>query len=102
MQVHGGPFNVGCRFCLPTTMGKQHIYVTFVYQLFLFMNIILFFQYSYQLKNCGFTRWVDPPAIDPYQTYIAKLEEVINKLKHELAEALCSPDTTRTSRLEML
>lgn len=39
--------------------------------------------YSHQPKNCGFTRWVDPPAIDPYQTY---------KLKQELAKALVLAD----------
>jgi len=51
-----------------------------------------FLQYSHQPKNCGFTRWVDPPAIDPYQTYIAYLEDVIDKLKQELAKALVLAD----------
>ncbi|KAG2565509.1 hypothetical protein PVAP13_7NG057700 [Panicum virgatum] len=51
-----------------------------------------FLQYSHQPKNCGFTRWVDPPAIDPYQTYIAYLEDFIDKLKQELAKALVLAD----------
>ena len=49
-------------------------------------------QYSHQLENCGFTRWVDPAAIDPYQTYIAYLENVIDKQKHELSEALATKE----------
>jgi hypothetical protein len=50
-------------------------------------------QYSTQAENCGFSQWVHPPAIDPYQQYIDYLEDVIiYNLKWELSEALASPD----------
>jgi hypothetical protein len=41
---------------------------------------------STQAENCGFSQWVDPPAIDPYQQYIDYLEDVvIYNLKRELS-----------------
>jgi hypothetical protein len=50
-------------------------------------------QYSTQAGNYGFSQWVDPPAIDPYQQYIDYLEDVIiYNLKWELSGALASPD----------
>jgi hypothetical protein len=49
-------------------------------------------QYSYDSKNCSFSQWVDPQAIHPYEEYITYLEGRMEKLKHELAEALTPPD----------
>jgi hypothetical protein len=58
-----------------------------------FGNVFFPLQYSTQAENYGFSQWVDPPAIDPYQQYIDYLEDVvIYNLKWELSEALASPD----------
>jgi hypothetical protein len=55
-------------------------------------------QYSTQAENCGFSQWVDPPPIDPYQQYIDYLEDVIiYNLKPELLEALASPDPSSST-----
>jgi hypothetical protein len=55
-------------------------------------------QYSTQAENCGFSQWVDPPAIHPYQQYIDYLEDVvIYNLKRELSEALASPDPSSSA-----
>jgi hypothetical protein len=55
-------------------------------------------QYSTQAENCGFSQWVDPPAIDLYQQYIDYLEDVvIYNLKRELSEALASPDPSSSA-----
>jgi hypothetical protein len=54
-----------------------------------FGNVSLPFQYSTQAENYGFSQWVDPPAIYPYQQYIDYIEDVIiYNLKRELSEAL--------------
>jgi hypothetical protein len=50
------------------------------------------FQFSDDDDNCGFSQWVDPPAIDPYQDYINYLHDiVIYNLQRRLDEALASP-----------
>jgi hypothetical protein len=55
-------------------------------------------QYSHQQGNCGFSQWVDPPAIGPYQEYIDYLEEVfIYNLNWRLSEALASPDPSSSA-----
>jgi hypothetical protein len=51
------------------------------------------FQFPDDDDNCGFSQWVDPPTIDPYQDYINYLHDiVIYNLKRRLDEALASPD----------
>jgi hypothetical protein len=63
-----------------------------------FGNVSCLLQYSTQAKNCGFSQWVDPPAIDPYQQYIDYLEGVvIYNLKRELSEPLASPDPSSSA-----
>jgi hypothetical protein len=50
-------------------------------------------QFSDDDDNCGFSQWVDPPTIEPYQDYINYLHDiVIYNLKRCLDEALASPD----------
>jgi hypothetical protein len=69
--------------------------------LIIFLWLVTFFcllQYSTQAEDCGFSQWVDPPAIDPYQQYIDYLENVvIYNLKRELSEALASPDPSSSA-----
>jgi hypothetical protein len=77
---------------LPICMGKQcpQISSSSFFGLAMFSFLL---QYSTQAENYGFSQWVDPPAIDPYQQYIDYLEDVvIHNLKRELSEALTSPD----------
>jgi hypothetical protein len=66
-----------------------------------FFGLLTFFcllQYSTQTENCGFSQWVDPPAIRPYQGYIDYLEHVvIYILKRELSEALASPNPSSSA-----
>jgi hypothetical protein len=51
------------------------------------------FQFSDDDDNCGFSQWVDPPAIDPYPDYINYLQDiVIYNLKRRMDEALASLD----------
>jgi hypothetical protein len=51
------------------------------------------FQFSDDDDNCGFSQWVDPPAIDPYQDYINYLHDiVIYNLQRRLDETLASSD----------
>jgi hypothetical protein len=55
-------------------------------------------QYSTQAENCGFSQWVDPPAIDSYQQYIDYPEDVvIYNVKRELSEVLASPDASSSA-----
>jgi hypothetical protein len=51
---------------LPICMGKQcpQISSSSFFGLVTFSCLL---QYSTQAENCGFSQWVDPPAIDPYQ-----------------------------------
>ena len=82
---------------LPTCMGKQcpQICSSSFFGLLTFSCLL---QYSTQAENCGFSQWVDPPAIDPYQQYIDYLEDVvIYNLKRELSEALASPDPSSSA-----
>jgi hypothetical protein len=61
---------------LPTCMGKQCPQICSSS----FVGLVTFsclLQYSTQADNCGFSQWVDAPAIDPYQQYIDYLEDVI-------------------------
>jgi hypothetical protein len=77
---------------LPICMGKQcpQISPSSFFRLVMFSCLL---QYSTQAENCGFSQWVDPPAIDPYQQYIDYPKDVIiYNLKRELSEALASPD----------
>jgi hypothetical protein len=77
---------------LPICMSKQcpQISSSSFFHLVVFSYLL---QYSTQAENCGFSQWVDPPAINPYQQYIMYLEDVvIYNLKRELLEALASPD----------
>jgi hypothetical protein len=51
------------------------------------------FQFSDNDDKCGFSQWVDPPAIDPYQNYTNYLHDIaIYNLQRRLDEALASPD----------
>ena len=82
---------------LPTCMGKQcsQICSSSFFDLLMFSCLL---QYSTQAENCGFSQWVDPPAICPYQEYIDYLEDVvIFNLKRELSEALASPDRSSSA-----
>jgi hypothetical protein len=77
---------------LSTCVGKQHLHKSFSIN-FLISNVLLvFLQYSYYPNNYSFATWVDPPAIHPYEVYITYLEGRIDKLQHELAEALTPPN----------
>jgi hypothetical protein len=60
----------------PICMGKQcpQISSSSFFRLVTFSRLL---QYSTQAENCGFSQWVDPPPIDPYQQYIDYLEDVI-------------------------
>jgi hypothetical protein len=56
-----------------------------------FANVFLLFVVPTQTEKCGFSQWVDPPDILPYQEYIDYLEDVvIYNLKRELSKALAS------------
>ncbi|CAN6163071.1 unnamed protein product [Urochloa humidicola] len=48
----------------------------------------------YAPGNCKFTKWVDPPAIDPYQEYIAYLHLIIADLKREIDNTPAPEDDT--------
>jgi hypothetical protein len=62
-----------------------------------FVNVFLPFAVLHPTRS-GFSQWVDPPAIDPYQQYIDYLEDVvIYNLKRELSEALASPDPSSSA-----
>jgi hypothetical protein len=77
---------------LPICMSKQcpQISSSSFFHLVVFSYLL---QYASLAENCGFSQWVDPPAINPYQQYIMYLEDVvIYNLKRELLEALASPD----------
>jgi hypothetical protein len=51
------------------------------------------FQFSDDDDNCGFSQWVDPSSIDPYQDHINHLHDiVIYNLKRRLDKTLSSPD----------
>jgi hypothetical protein len=70
----------GNDICSSTMLGL----LTFIFSIF---------QFSDDGDKCGFSQWVDPPAIDPYQDYINYLQDiVIYNLKRCLDEALASPD----------
>jgi hypothetical protein len=78
---------------LPTCMGKQCTQICSSCFVDFLLTFSCLLQYSTQSENCGFSQWVDPPAIDPYQQYIDYLKDiVIYNLKRELSEALASPD----------
>jgi hypothetical protein len=82
---------------LPICMGKQcpQISSSTFFGLVTFSCLL---QYSTQAENCGFSQWVDTPAIDPYQQYIDYLEDVvIYNLKWELSEALASLDPSSSA-----
>ena len=49
-------------------------------------NYRFIFQASKALENCGFARWVDPPAIHPYQEYIEYLHNRIFDLELSFPE----------------
>jgi hypothetical protein len=74
-------------------MGKQCPQISSSSSFFGLVTFSCLLQYSAQAENCGFSQWVDPPAIDPYQQYIDYLRDVvIYNLKRELSEAMASPD----------
>jgi hypothetical protein len=55
-------------------------------------------QYSTQTENYGFSQWVDPPAIRPYQVYNDYLEDVvIYNPERKLSKALASPDPSSSA-----
>jgi hypothetical protein len=79
---------------LPICMGKQCPQISSSY----FFGLVTFsclLQYSTQAENCGFSKWVDQPAIDPYQQYLQDV--VIYDVKRELSEALASPDPSSSA-----
>jgi hypothetical protein len=45
-------------------MGKQCSQISSSF--FRLVTFSYLSQYSTQAENCGFSQWVDPPAIDPY------------------------------------
>jgi hypothetical protein len=111
MQVYQGRNNSGRHFwqcpgteqlqlsllAMPICMGKQcpQFFLSSFFGLVTFSCVL---QYSTQVKNCGFSQWVDPPTIDPYLQYIDYLEDVvIYNLKHQLSEALPSPDPSSSA-----
>jgi hypothetical protein len=61
---------------LPICMGKQcpKISSSSFFGLVTFSCLL---QYSTQVENYGFSQWVDPPTIDPYQQYIDNLEDAV-------------------------
>jgi hypothetical protein len=78
-------------------MGKQCPQISSS-SFFCLVTFSCLLQYSTQAENCGFSQWVDPLAIDPYQQYIDYLENVvIYNLKRELSEALASPDPSSSA-----
>jgi hypothetical protein len=82
---------------LPICMGKQcpQISSSSFFHLVTFSCLL---QYSTKAENRGFSQWVDPLAIDPYQQYIDYLEDVvIYNLKRVLSEALASPDPSSSA-----
>jgi hypothetical protein len=80
-------------------MHGQAMYTNFLIIFIWFGNTFsCILQYSIQAQNFGFSQWVDPPAIDPYQQYIDYLEDVIiYNLNRELSEALASPDPSSSA-----
>jgi hypothetical protein len=91
MQVYQGWNNSDRRF-----WHYPYAWLSNVHKFHHHLSLVTFsclLQYSVQAENCGFSQWVDPPTIDPYQQYIDYLEDVvIYNLKQELSEALASPD----------
>jgi hypothetical protein len=57
-------------------MGKQCPQISSS-SFFCLVTFSCLLQYSTQAENCGFSQWVDPLAIDPYQQYIDYLENVV-------------------------
>jgi hypothetical protein len=69
-------------------MGKLETYIIVHQSSLAIHNVCISSQDYFSGVNCKFIRWVDPPALDPYQEYIAYLHSVIANLKLRSATRL--------------
>jgi hypothetical protein len=95
MQVYEGWGNYGRRFwhCPLARVSYGNDICSSSTMLGLLTFVLGIFQFSDDDDNCGFSQWVDPSSIDPYQDHINHLHDiVIYNLKRRLDKTLSSPD----------